>query len=276
MALNKSATIKRIWTALVLASVVLLLIWVPWFKLPFTLFVAVLACIGLWEFFALAHKRGIEAELASSFAVVLVMVFTPYLYSQPSLGFVLTLGFIAIATFHLYFQYHTIMSLSVACLGVLYAGWLPAHFVLLRMSGPTGPGLLTLLLVVIALSDSAAYLVGSLIGRHKMAPRISPNKSWEGAWAGVFAGVLGAIICYGIRQAIAPAAFPDWSLWDYAVTGVVLSITGQVGDFAESMLKRDAVVKDSGFIFPGHGGVLDRCDGYLFAGPVLFYWVTML
>jgi phosphatidate cytidylyltransferase len=126
--------------------------------------------------------------------------------------------------------------------------------------------LLILLLAVVWLGDSAAYYVGSTLGRHKLAPVVSPNKTWEGAVAGLAAGILVAL---------------GWSLWrlgevrlEIVAAAGSAAIAGQIGDLVESSMKRGAGVKDSGSLLPGHGGMLDRLDALLFAAPV-FYLVVL-
>jgi len=123
------------------------------------------------------------------------------------------------------------------------------------------PWLVVLLLAMIAANDSLAYYVGSAVGRHKLSPVVSPNKTWEGAAAGLFGGIAAAAV---------------WSLWrvgsvhaDLLLLAAVTTLAAQCGDLVESMIKRGAGVKDSGSFLPGHGGMLDRTDGFLFAAPVL-------
>jgi len=268
--------LARIRTALVLLPITLLGIWMPWLRLGFVFFISALVSVGMWEYFVLVRRRAIEPEVTGAAVVVLALIFTAHWGSLRHLNLVLTLGFLFVTMCHLFFRWHTIGGMAAALFGVLYLGWLPAHFVMLRDITPAGPGLLTLLLGAVALSDSGAMYIGSRYGRHKLAPKTSPNKSWEGAFAGLAGGVAAGFICIGLRELFNCAGFPDRSAAWYAVTGAVLALTGQVGDLVESMLKRDAGVKDSGTIFPGHGGVLDRCDGYLFAGPVLYYWLKLV
>lgn len=130
------------------------------------------------------------------------------------------------------------------------------------------PWVLVLLLAIVWLGDSGAYYIGKTWGRHKLAPRVSPNKTWEGSIAGTAAGLLAA------------AVWSYWRLgavdgWILLVAGLV-SIAAQIGDLVESLLKRGAGVKDSGQILPGHGGMLDRMDALLFAAPVMWLGVELL
>jgi phosphatidate cytidylyltransferase len=134
-----------------------------------------------------------------------------------------------------------------------------------------GPGLVTLLFVLLIATDTGAYFVGSLIGKRKLAPKVSPNKTWEGAIAGFVCAVLGGWAVYALQQNGIIGGFPDWTLAKYLQSAAMLSVASQIGDLAESALKRDAGIKDSGNLFPGHGGVLDRCDGFLFTSPFLYY-----
>jgi phosphatidate cytidylyltransferase len=122
------------------------------------------------------------------------------------------------------------------------------------------PWLVFLLFAIVWLGDSAAYYVGSAFGRHKMAPRVSPNKSWEGAAAGFVTGMVATLV---------------WSVWrlgevrpSLLAVGAATAVAAQLGDLFESLLKRAVNTKDSGALLPGHGGMLDRIDALLFASPV--------
>ena len=120
--------------------------------------------------------------------------------------------------------------------------------------------LLFLLLAIVWLGDSAAYYVGSRLGRHKLAPVVSPKKSWEGAAACLVTALLATVVWSAWRL--------DGLDWGLFAVAAVTSVVAQVGDLVESMIKRGAGVKDSGHVLPGHGGLLDRLDALLFAAPV--------
>ena len=131
--------------------------------------------------------------------------------------------------------------------------------------GEDGEDLLMLLFVCVVLADIAAYYVGRAVGRRRLAPVLSPKKTWAGAVAGVAASMAGALVAQAwFYQRLAPG--------HALVLGFALGLAAIVGDLAESMVKRSANVKDSSRLLPGHGGLLDRTDSLLFAGPLLFYY----
>ncbi len=166
----------------------------------------------------------------------------------------------------------TFRAAAFTATGAVYIGGLFGSFSLLHPFDPnspfTSPDLDTgrwwvlLLLAGAVLNDTFAYAFGRLFGKRKLAPRVSPNKTWAGAFGGIF----------GVVLAVAAAKFtllPGLLWYDIALLGVSLSIFCQLGDLAESFLKRGFNVKDSGNIIPGHGGILDRCDAMLFGAPVI-------
>lgn len=147
-----------------------------------------------------------------------------------------------------------------AAAGVLYLGVPFAGLVWLRQDPRFGAGVVCWLLVVVAATDTGAYLAGRLIGGAKLAPRISPGKTW----AGLAGGVGGAATAGGVGGALL-----GWPVPPAVLLGGFLAVVAQSGDLFESWLKRRAGVKDSGTLLPGHGGMLDRIDGLLLATPVL-------
>ena len=269
---NEGSTAVRLMTALALIPVVLALIWTPGLERGFLLFITGLVFIGLREFFRMAAARGIEpcSWCATRLGTLLIPVTAVQAAAPVRVTDVFLLAVLALGALHVLSGRHTLAGFAVSVLGVAYVGLLPAHFVMLH-GLPEGPGLVTLLLVAVALSDTGAYFAGKHLGRHKLAPRVSPNKTWEGAAGGVAAALPGMAVLYLLHTHAGVAFFPVRSLPAYLAVGAALAVIGQMGDLVESMLKRDAGVKDAGGLFPGHGGVLDRCDGFLFAGPALYY-----
>jgi len=155
---------------------------------------------------------------------------------------------------------------AVTLLAVCYVNWLLGHTILLRAL-PDGLHWILLLVWITWLGETAAYAAGSLIGRHKLAPSISPGKTVEGAVA-----QLAASLCAALTAGA--WLFPGLPFRDALVIGILLGVVGQIGDLVESALKRSVGTKDTGQVIPGHGGILDRIDGLLFNAPALFYYVT--
>lgn len=167
-----------------------------------------------------------------------------------------------------------LVSAGVTAFAVLYVALLGSYIVAIRALPNTGgigwrPGLagklLWLFFVTIMANDIGAYFTGRAIGRHKLAPRVSPGKSVEGAVGGLVAGTLAAVAAHY-------TFFPDLPVRDAAALGVVMGVLGPVGDLCESLVKRGSNVKDAASILPGHGGFLDRLDSMLLNAPVLYYY----
>lgn len=154
---------------------------------------------------------------------------------------------------------------TLTALGALYVGVLFPYFAMLRNLRGGIPTIILMLLLVVA-SDSGAYFVGSAIGRTKLAPRVSPKKSIEGAIGGLIAAVIAGVI---LRRWLAP----DWSISATAGISAAIAILAQLGDLAGSAFKRTAGVKDSGWIFPGHGGLIDRTCSLVFAAVFTYYCI---
>jgi phosphatidate cytidylyltransferase len=152
--------------------------------------------------------------------------------------------------------------------GMFYAPLLLAPVVWLR-ARPDGLALVFLLLTITWLGDTGAYFAGRFFGRHKLFERVSPKKTVEGLLGGVALAVVGAAV---VKLVGAPML--EW--WEVLVLGVILDLAGVVGDLTESLLKRAWDVKDSGWIMPGHGGLLDRIDSLLFSAPLLHAWLVLV
>lgn len=167
-----------------------------------------------------------------------------------------------------------IVNVATTILGSLYCGWLPCHILLIRQIGLTRVGafqfspsqglwLLLFVFLAVALTDIGAYYFGVKFGKRKLAEVISPKKTVEGAIGGALCAII--ISCFGIF-------YTQMSLCQAIIGGLIITLSAQLGDLSESLIKRDAGVKDSSDILPGHGGMLDRFDGYLFAIPVAYYY----
>jgi len=160
---------------------------------------------------------------------------------------------------------------AISLAGIVYLGWIGAFLISLRQL-PSGEWWLLLVLPVVWLADTAAYLVGKAIGRRRLSPRLSPKKTWEGYLAGiVFGGLSGALFAWLWVPGADPISFrPALGL----PIGLGLGALTPLGDLGISMMKREIRVKDTGSLLPGHGGVLDRIDSWLWAGVLGFYAVT--
>jgi phosphatidate cytidylyltransferase len=161
-----------------------------------------------------------------------------------------------------------LFGLPALLFGAIYLGFLPAHLLGYYRLGPTTastPWPVFFVLALVWAADTAAYLVGSLLGRHKLWPRVSPSKSWEGAAAGFLVPIVLSIALGGWVE--------NLSIPERVVAGILVGLFAQLGDMGESLMKREASMKDSGTSFPGHGGILDRIDSLALAVPVLYYWL---
>lgn len=152
--------------------------------------------------------------------------------------------------------------------GILYVGWLLSYLVALR-GLDDGRNWMYFALFTTFGSDTAAYFVGRALGKHRLAPSISPGKTWEGT----IGGIIGAIVISLLFTLHTPLEL-NLNYWQAILLGLLVSIFGQLGDLVESLFKRNMGVKDSGNLIPGHGGVLDRMDSIVFVGVVVYYYVV--
>ncbi len=267
---------KRILTAIVALPVLLYTVWsdTPYYFAALTL-IAVL--IGLYEFYALASKLEITTQKTLGYlaGIAVVACFTvnrPHLIAAVISGLVLMS--LSTEVFHAGDMSKSLATVSATVLGVLYIALLAGALVGVRMLADTHTAvatpklaakLLTTFFAMVMMTDTGAYYTGRAIGRHKLALRVSPGKTIEGSVGGFIAAALAGVACREIF-------FPEIALLHVIALGVIIGIVGPIGDLAESMLKRGAGVKDSGAIFPGHGGMLDRIDSLLFCAPVIYYY----
>lgn len=228
---------------------------------------ALIAVLATSELYALARReRRLPNELIGLAAVV-AMPFAAAAWGSAALTPILAWLVVAALGWHVAFRYVRLTDTAITVFGALYVGYGLAHLVLVRELERGLPIALVMVLGVWA-NDVLAYLVGSSIGRHRLAPRISPNKSWEGTAA----GTLGTIAVWTIGGTVADLQLSAITL---GVIGFAASIAAVIGDLAESRIKREAGVKDSGDLIPGHGGFLDRFDSFILVSVVTYWTVRM-
>ncbi|ACC98246.1 Phosphatidate cytidylyltransferase [Elusimicrobium minutum Pei191] len=151
--------------------------------------------------------------------------------------------------------------------GIFFIPWTLAHMINVRDIPQYGEYLTIIMIVTVWVCDTMAYFTGRAFGRHKMNKEVSPKKSWEGAIGGTAFAVLAAI---GLRALFLPTLL---TVWEAALLGLIIAVTGQISDLSESIIKRSTGVKDSSNLLPGHGGFLDRFDSYLLLAPAFYYTV---
>jgi phosphatidate cytidylyltransferase len=266
---------KRFITALILIPLVLLLIFLGprWLV---ALAVAAVAALAAWEFLGLAEKYGAKPPRIAVLVSILALFVGNFAWAQRDqtvaiLG-ILCLALLVYCTFFRPVE-QMIADASTSIFCLFYIGMTLIALPALREEA-NGSSLVAFLLCAVWAGDIAALYIGRAWGRHKMAPALSPNKTWEGA----IGSVVGSLLATGLLLGLA-RLFQMWNkvwlsypedLWYWLFLAVVVNIAAQVGDLAESALKRSAGVKDSGSLLPGHGGVLDRIDALLLAAPVLW------
>lgn len=253
----------------------------------FLAIMVVLAAAGLMEFYGLARKRGLPCFRGCGLAGGLLLMIGTFLHCTGQLGIhgtpsrvndfeasfliVFVLG-LAVRLLVAGPTGHGLPALAVSLLGLMYVPWLlnfiqKIHF----FPGIDGLGKYYVLyfIVVTKLSDTGAYVVGSLWGRHKLAPRLSPGKTWEG-----LAGALGLSTAASLTlAAVLGNHLPGMNSHHALILGPLLGAGAVVGDLIESLLKREAGVKDSGQWFPGIGGLLDLLDSLLFNAPLMYLYL---
>ncbi len=238
----------------------------PWL---FSLLIGAIALFALWEFLSLyfSNTGSLSPKVLSCFAAALLLIGMNE--GLPHVLLVSLLGMVAIIMAGFCISpVHTKQRLpdwAAYIFGVLYVGLLLGHYSLLR-NLEQGVALVFFVIIVTWLSDTGGFFVGKTMGKHPLAPTLSPKKTIEGLLGGVLFSVIGGIISHF-------TFVPFFSLGQCMILGVSLALLGALGDLAESAIKRSVRVKDSGTIIPGHGGVLDRIDSLLFSGPAMYYYV---
>ncbi len=222
--------------------------------------------LGLREYYALAFPRSTRSERTVGIGLGLILSLVLSFGGMKEISPFMVIVLLVLAVFFMAASQDlssTISKMGIALFGIFFVGFLLAYVSLIR-NMPNGRRWVLFLILTVWAGDIFALLSGSFLGRHKLYPKISPNKTFEG----LAGGILGSIL---VALAFSRLFIPDLKMGTCVLFAVGLAILGQLGDFTESMLKRSAQVKDSGTLFPGHGGMLDRLDSFLFSAPFLHY-----
>jgi phosphatidate cytidylyltransferase len=245
--------------------------------LAFRGFVLILVMLGLREFHQMAQAKGYEPFRYLGFiSGIGIFLYVSFDFGPINMFLAAMVMTLMCAELFRRDMNHALTHIAITLFGILYVGWLGAHLVLLREMQPIGSpvgnfGLraLGLAVAITWTCDILAYLVGVSIGKHRLLPRVSPKKSVEGA----VGGLLGACAIGGVAAA---TWLPVMPIWMGLLVGFVGGVLAQMGDLVESLLKRDAGIKDSAALLPGHGGVLDRFDSLYFVSPFVYYFLKLL
>ena len=285
-----SELVRRLLTAAVLIPSVIYIILQG--GIPYLATVVVIVLLGQREFYRLIEEKGAHPIWGLGLGAGAALPVVAFVGNEYHATLLLTASLLALMVAQLRKAQITeaLASISGTFFGVFYVGWLMSHAVVLRyfyqaalshydaagvlsvgLSAQAGIFFMVYVLAVVFSCDTGAYFAGRAYGKRKLAPRVSPGKTVEGALGGIVAGTLGGLVAKGLFDFLWPelsASFP----WAVAITfGLVLSLVGIVGDLVESLLKRDAALKDTGTLLPGMGGVLDRIDSPLLGIPIMYY-----
>jgi len=261
---------KRVITAL---WGILLLIAAVWFDKPlpwFTILVAIWGILAVFEFYKLVTASKVSPLTYFGLIWTLLFILSPHFDYDTLTPLLLTSAVILPLVWLLLRPQKegAFASWAWTIAGILYVGWLLSYLVALR-GMDDGRNWIFLVLFITFASDTSAFFAGRALGKHHLAPRVSPGKTWEGA----IAGVVGAIIVSLLFTLRTPLQVPFDCWWQAILLGLMVSIFGQLGDLVESLFKRNMGVKESGRSIPGHGGFLDRMGSVAFAGIVVYYYV---
>jgi phosphatidate cytidylyltransferase len=265
---RRSGVLKRLLSALVLLPVFLLIV----VKAPgwmFNTLVVIASAAALWEVARLFEQAGrpVDRGLALIAGAGVTASFAASRMLEPLAlpAFSLLMAVLAVVSAPVWRGTPDVTRSANTLLAITYIGWLLGFGILLHHTSPLGDELVLYVVGVTWLGETAAYAVGSAVGRHKLAPVVSPKKSVEGALAQLVASIAAGA---GIGAWLLPGC--GAAVWLGA--GALLGVVGQFGDLAESAIKRSAGTKDTGGLIPGHGGVLDRIDSLLFNLPAFYYF----
>jgi phosphatidate cytidylyltransferase len=230
--------------------------------------------VAAWEYWRMLHNGGFTPSLILLVGGVVTLCLVQQIFSNPRSDFTFSLLVLAMMTISVYRyelgQDQPASNFSLSLTGLVYLGWMGSYVIPLR-NLPDGVWWVAAALPAAWLADVGAFFVGTQLGKHRIAPRVSPRKSWEGYFGGLPFAIAWSATLAWVAQGQAPALTPLKG----AILGLAIGLTAPLGDLFESLLKREFGLKDSSQILPGHGGVMDRIDSSLWTGVVSYYLITL-
>jgi phosphatidate cytidylyltransferase len=285
----RSTFVRRLASTLLLWALVLGTV-LSGYEQAFFVTIAGLGLLGLWEYFEMLDRRGVpNFKLTALITAVVFMAGSFYAFRSygPDKSYDFEIAVMVIFLLVVFGRQmfrrtrdaNPLETMAYTLFGLLYIVWLFNFLTKIVYLAPrdadggtTGQFYVLYLLLVTKFSDMGAYVAGSLFGRHKLVPHISPHKSWEGLVGAILFAVGGS---FGLWYLI-PGQLAAFGPADLLVLGILLGIAAVIGDLAESIVKRSAEAKDSGGLLPGIGGVLDLIDSVLFTAPILFFYMRLV
>ena len=242
----------------------------------FLSFVLIITGISFYEFSVIAKAKGANVNINPGLIAIIFLVINQYRFFVSQYHFLIAF-FIVLLIFELFRNNGSaIQNIGATLLGVFYLGIFGSTLIGIREFYPNidelytnGGYLIISIFATIWICDSAAFFGGTALGKNKLFPRVSPKKSWEGAIFGFVFALLAMILAKNLVLDFLP-------LQDALIIGFIIGTFGQIGDLVESLIKRDAGVKDSSKLIPGHGGIFDRFDSLLFSSPIIYLYLTYL
>lgn len=262
--LNKNAT--RMLTGFIMGTIVMSCI--IYGKLAILIMLLSIVFLATKEYVKILEHKGFFPSIKVMILAELLLACVAYVQRFDLVALILSLCSMASFMWVLFCgRQPYIANVATTLLGIVYCGWFPLHLLFLRSLHnarfDSGLGFVVLMFTSILLTDIGCYYIGTKFGKHKLAPVISPNKTIEGSMGGAFFAIIGSVLV-GMSFGL------EWYL--AVIAGLLCTCCAQIGDLSESLIKRDAGVKDSGHSLPGHGGFLDRTDSFIFTIPIMYYF----
>ncbi|MBN1299995.1 MAG: phosphatidate cytidylyltransferase [Melioribacteraceae bacterium] len=242
----------------------------------FLAFVTAIALISGYELLKLSEQKNASPDYFTSFLLSLILILNFY-FVFISFKYLLLIAVLLILAIELFRNKGSaIINIGVLLISLFYVSFFAGSIIGIReyysynaFLYDQGGYIIIALFITIWVCDSAAYFLGTAFGKHKLFPRVSPNKSWEGAAAGFIFSIITMMALQSLLTDFITVA-------DAIIIGTIVGIFGQLGDLVESILKRDSGVKDSSSIIPGHGGIMDRFDSLLYCSPMVYLYLSFV